>query len=151
MKTTTGRNLLIFLLGFLGLGALAGGGSLIIAPDGSLMEMPLSMLNASPFADFMIPGITLFILLGIVPCALTFALLKKPAWALAEQLNCYTDMHWCWTGSIYTAFILIGWIQLEMVFIQAVSWLHTFYMFIAAAILFVALLPSVRNLYKKLA
>ncbi len=146
---TTGRNFLIFLLAFLGLGALAGGGSLIIAPDGSLMGMPLSLLNASPFADFMIPGITLFILLGLVPCALTFVLLKKPAWPLAEKLNYYKDMYWGWTGCIYTAFILIGWIQLEMVFIQAVSWLHTFYMFIAAALLFVALLPGVRNLYKK--
>ena len=149
MKTTTGRNFLIFLLGFLGIGALAGGGSFIIAPDGHLIGMPLSLLKASPFTDFMIPGITLFILLGVVPCGLTFALVKKPASAIAEKLNCYTDMHWCWTGCIYTAFILIGWIQLEMVFIQAVSWLHTFYLFIAAAILFVALLPGVRRLYKK--
>jgi hypothetical protein len=149
MKTTAGRNFLIFLLAFLGVGALAGGGLFIIAPDGHLIGMPLSLLKASPFSDFMIPGITLFILLGILPCALTFLLIKKPVWSLAEKLNCYKDMHWCWTGCIYTAFILIGWIQLEMVFIQAVSWLHTFYMFIAVAILFVALLPNVRGLYKK--
>ncbi|MFD2934346.1 cation-translocating P-type ATPase [Spirosoma flavum] len=35
-----------------------------------------------------------------------------------------------------------------MMFLQAVGWLHTGYMFLAIALLFVALLPGVRNLYK---
>ena len=34
-------------------------------------------------------------------------------------------MHWAWTGTIYVAFVLIIWVQLEMVFLLAVSWLHT--------------------------
>ena len=58
-------------------------------------------------------------------------------------------MHWAWAFSIYVAFALIIWIQLEMVFLQAVEWLHTFYMFYAVVLIFVALLPQVRNLYKK--
>ena len=148
MKTTTGRNYLVFLLSFLGLGALGGGGLLIISPGGNLIGMPLSILEKSPFNSFLIPGGILFILLGIAPCLLTFALIRKPASAFAEKLNCYHDMHWSWTYSIYMAFILIAWIQLEMVFIQAVSWLHTFYMILAMVILFVTLLPTVRDLYK---
>ncbi|MFA6086311.1 hypothetical protein [Mucilaginibacter sp.] len=149
MKTTKGRNYLIFLLGFLGLGALGGGGLLIISPSGNLIGMPLSILEKSPFHSFLIPGGILFILLGIAPCLLTIALIRKPASAFAEKLNCYYDMHWSWTYSIYTAFMLIAWIQIEMIFLQAVSWLHTFYMFLSVAIIFVALLPQVRNLYKK--
>jgi hypothetical protein len=46
---TKGRNYLIFLLGFLSLGALGGGGSLIISPGGNLIGMPLSLLKKSPF------------------------------------------------------------------------------------------------------
>ncbi|HEK19620.1 MAG: hypothetical protein C0191_03910 [Mucilaginibacter sp.] len=149
MKTTMGRNCLILLLGFLGLGALGGGGALVISPGGRLIGMPLSLLKKSPFHDFLIPGTVLFLLLGIAPCLLIFALIRKPACTFAEKLNCYRDMHWSWTFSIYTAFILIAWIQLEMVFLQAVSWLHTFYMVLAIAILFVALLPAVRSLYQK--
>ena len=34
-------------------------------------------------------------------------------------------------------------------FLQAVDWLHTLYMLLAVAILFVALLPTVRSVYKK--
>ena len=143
------RNSLLFLLGFLGLGALAGGGIFIVSPSGKLFGMPLSMLDKSPFPDFLIPGIILFLVLGLVPCGLVFALLKKPVSALAERANFFSDMHWAWTGSIYVAFALIIWIQTEMIFLQAVHWLHTVYMVLAIAILFVALLRDVRSMYKK--
>ena len=126
MKTKTGRNCLIFLSGFLGLGALGGGGALVVSPSGSLIGMPLSLLKNSPFHNFLMPGIVLFLVLGVVPFLLDFALIRKPASALAEKLNCYHDIYWAWTFSIYIAFMLIAWIQLEMVFLQAVSWLHTF-------------------------
>ncbi|GAB2583729.1 hypothetical protein [Spirosoma areae] len=149
MKTQVSQNYLLFLLAFLGLGAIGGGGAFIISPSGALFGMPLSMLAKSPFTNFLIPGIILFVVLGLIPCGLVFALLKKPKSKLAEQFNFYPDMHWAWTGSIYVAFALIIWIQVEMVFLQAVDCLHTVYMFLAIAILFVALLPTVRSMYKK--
>ena len=147
MKLT--RNILIGLLVFLGIGAIGGGGVFIISPSGKLMGMPLSMLNKSPFDNFLIPGIILFSVLGIVPTLLARALYKKPTSKLAERFNFFKDMHWTWTFSIYVAFALIIWLQIEMQMLSAVSWLHTFYMFLAVLILFVALLPQVRNLYKK--
>ena len=54
MKSKATRNLLIALLAFLGLGAIGGGAVLIISPSGKLMGMPLSILNPSPFTDFLI-------------------------------------------------------------------------------------------------
>ena len=149
MKTITARNVLLFLLGFLGLGALGGGGALSISPSGRLLGMPLALLAHSPFRSFLVPGLILFIVLGMAPCLLVVALVKKPANLLAERLNFCPDMHWTWTGSIYVAFALIGWIQIEMILLNAVSWLHTFYMLLAVSILFVALLPQVRGLYKR--
>jgi hypothetical protein len=150
MKTKPVRNTLLFLLAFLGLGAIGGGGILIVSPSGKLIGMPLSLLDKSPFADFLIPGIILFVVLGLIPCGLVIALLTTPESVLADRLNVYPDMHWAWTGSVYVAFALIIWLQAEMMFLQAVGWLHTFYMFLAIAILFVALLPSVKVLYRKL-
>ena len=44
MKTKTARNILLFLLAVLGVGAIFGGGLLIISPSGKLFRMPLSML-----------------------------------------------------------------------------------------------------------
>jgi len=149
MKPKTTRNVLLFLLAFLGIGAIGGGGALIISPTGSLLGMPLSMLDKSPFNNFLIPGITLFLLLGVVPLFLIIALLKKPESRLAESINFFKDMHWSWTYSIYVAFALIIWIQIEMIFLSSVNWLHTFYMFYSIVMIFVALLPQVRNLYKE--
>ena len=149
MKSEATRNILIGLLVFLGIGAIGGGGVFIISPSGKLMGMPLSMLNKSPFDNFLIPGIILFSVLGIVPTLLARALYKKTASKLAERFNFFKDMHWTWTFSVYVAFALIIWLQIEMQMLSAVSWLHTFYMFLAVLIIFVALLPQVRNLYKK--
>jgi hypothetical protein len=149
MTIKTPRKVLLALLAFLGAGALGGGGALIISPSGKLMRMPLSMLAGSPFHDFLVPGLILFTVLGVLPCLLVVALLKKPLSVWAEKLNVFGDMHWAWTGVIYVAFALIIWLQLQMVFLDAVSWLHTFYMLLALAILGVALLPKVRAEYAR--
>jgi hypothetical protein len=149
-KTKLERNVLIFLLALLGLGALGGGGVLIISPTGELIGMPLSMLAPSPFHSFLIPGILLFVILGIFPLLLILALISRRPSPIAERINFFGDMSWQWSFCIYLAFALIIWIQLEMVLLNAVHWLHTVYMFYAIAIIFTTLLPRVRSQYKKL-
>ena len=150
MKSTFFRNILIGLLAFLCVGAMFGGGALIISPSGELLGMPLSMIKDSPFPNFLIPAIFLFVVLGLAPCLLTFALVKKPESEIADRVNIFKDMHWAWSFSLYIGLILILWIQLEMLFIHSVHWSHTFYMFFAVTILLVAILPQVRNFYKRL-
>ena len=149
MKVVNARNVLLFLLALLGSGAIFGGGVLIASPSGKLFGMPLFLLEHSPFHDFLIPGIILFMVLGIVPIVVTIALIKKPVSEFAQFFNCYKDMYWAWTYCIYIAFALIIWIQAEMTFLRAVHWSHSLYIFFAVAIIFVALLPKVRMLYKK--
>jgi hypothetical protein len=150
MKPKTARNLFISLSVFLGIGALGGGALLIISPSGKLLgDLPLSILKHSPFNDFLIPGIILFLVLGLSPCLLAIALIKKPASRFAEYFNFFKDMYWGWSFSIYLAFALIIWIQVETIFVRSVGWLQTFYMLYAIPLIFVALLPQVRTLYKK--
>ena len=149
MNSKTTRNILVSLLTLLGSGAIFGGGALIISPSGKLFGMPLSLLGNSPFRDFSIPGVILFLVLGVAPLVNATALIKRPTYKFAEVFNCYPDMYWAWTCSLYIAFSLIIWIQVEMVFLQVVHWSHTLYMFLAIAIIFVALLPKVRSQFKK--
>jgi len=146
MKT---RNFLIFILGFLGFGALGGGGVLIISPSGELIGMPLSIIQNSPFVNFLIPGIILFTLLGIQPVVLMYASIKKPKWRLPEFFNVFNDMYWAWSYSVYTGLGLIIWIQTEMIIMKSVHWSQSLYMGIAILLLFVTLLPRVRLIYKK--
>ncbi|TLX74608.1 hypothetical protein E9993_11860 [Labilibacter sediminis] len=144
------RNVFIFIIGFLALGAIGGGVVLIISPSGELLGLPLSEFKNIPFDSFLIPGIILFSVLGIIPSLLIVALINKPESRLAEQINIFNDMHWSWTYSIYIAFTLIGWIHIELIFLQAeVHWLQSFYMFYAILIIIIALLPQIRKIYSK--
>jgi hypothetical protein len=150
MNSQTVRNIHLFLLAFLGLSALGGGGALIVSPSGRLLGgLPLSILEHSPFENFLIPGIILFIVLGLFPTLLIFALLKKPNSPFAEYFNFFKDMHWAWTFSIYVAFALIIWIQVETFYVQGVGWLQNFYMLFSIPLIFVTLLPQVKDFYKK--
>jgi hypothetical protein len=49
----------------LGIGATAGGIALVVKPDGSVMHMPLSYLDGSLFADYLVPGLILGGLFGV--------------------------------------------------------------------------------------
>ena len=115
------RIIFLFLLGFLGLGAIGGGLTVIISPSGALVGMPLSMLDESPFTSFLLPGVFLFLVLGLVPFLLIFALLRIPECKFADRFNFFKDMHWAWAYSVYIGFILIIWIQLQMSLIFRVN------------------------------
>ena len=150
IKNKMTRNIFLIVLGFLAIGAIGGGIVLIISPKGELIGLPLSEFKNMPFDSYLIPGIILFSVLGVIPSLLIPALIKKPNSRIAEQINLFNDMHWSWTFSIYIAFALIGWIHIELIFLQGVvHWLQTFYMFYAVLIIIIALLPQIRNIYNK--
>lgn len=151
MKAAIAKNIHFGLLAFLGIGAFGGGLALIISPSCKLLGgLPPSILARSPFSDFLFPGLILFTVLGLFPLLLVWALIKKPENKLAESLIFFTDMHWAWSFSIYQAFALIIWIQVETYFIQGVGWLQNFYMLFAIPMIFVALLKKERSFYKKI-
>jgi hypothetical protein len=149
MKSKVLLIILIILLGLLSVGALFGGGALMIAPTGDLLKIPLSILGNSPFKDFFTPGLILFSVLGLLPGIVIYALIKKPECKICEALNLFWDMHWAWSFCIYISAALIIWIQVEMIYLQTVSWLHTFYMGYALIIILIALLPGIRDTCKK--
>jgi len=61
----------------LGIGALAGGVFLVVAPDGSAMGFQIAILAGSPFADFLIPGLILGGLFGVGSIAVAVAGLRR--------------------------------------------------------------------------
>jgi len=48
-----------------GLTGMGGGAALVASPDGSLMRMPVWMLEHSPFHDFLVPGLLLLLVVGV--------------------------------------------------------------------------------------
>lgn len=140
---------LLFLILFLSIGAVFGGGALIIDPSGDLLQIPVSMLQYSPFVNFFIPGLILFTLLGIFPALIFCGMIKKPNWKLAEKINLYKDQHWAWTFSYYTGIILILWIDFQVMFLREPHILHLIYSLLGVLIVVVAFHPSIKKYYEK--
>ena len=129
--------LLIFIHVLLGIGAVSGGLVLVIDPSGGLIKMPLTILKNSPFNNFLIPGIILLVMLGVVPLVVSYALITKWNWKAANRLNVFSEMHWSWAYSLYIGFALIIWITV-----------HVVYIFLGLAIQAVTVLPSVQKYYR---
>ncbi|MBE9511718.1 MAG: hypothetical protein IMY71_12645 [Bacteroidetes bacterium] len=149
MKTRrpVATNVLLFLLLFLSLGALFGGVVLVLDPSGELLQMPVIILKNSPFNNFLIPGLILFTVLGVIPALVFYSLLKRPQWTWVNVLNVYSDMYWAWTFTLYVGFALIIWISVQTLLINSVHFVHTGYVLLGISIVCIALLPSVRQHY----
>ena len=98
------------LLIFNGIGALHGGWNFITHPDGSSMQMSLDFLKHTPFQNYLIPGIVLFIANGlfsfIVLTVLIFRLWYASWLVLAQGI------------------VLTGWIGIQIILIQTIHSLH---------------------------
>jgi hypothetical protein len=140
-------NVLLFLLLFLSLGALFGGGVLVLDPSGEFLQMPVIILENSLFNNFLIPGLILFTVLGVLPALVFYSLLKRPQWTWVNVLNVYSDMYWAWTFTLYVGFALIIWISVQTLIINFVHFVHIGYVLLGISIVFIALLPSVRQRY----
>ena len=98
---------------FIGLGALVGGFILVKDPSGRALGVPLSLLEGSPFSDFLIPGIFLLAVNGVgsmIGAGFSFTR-RRYAQEIAMVLGA----------------ILVAWIVIQVVIIKSFSWLHILY------------------------
>ena len=124
--------ILMVLLLIQGLGGLAGGLSLTLRPDGSIMKMPVSYLEGSPFSDFLIPGLVLLLVLGVLPLVAVGGLWMRRSWA--------------WYAAFAVGCGLMVWILVEITIVPF-SWLQPVYGVVGVLIFAVAALRSVRRFY----
>lgn len=94
----------------LGAGAVAGGATLVAAPDGSGMGFSPSILAGSPFSDFLVPGLILGGLFGIGSLVTALAGWRRIRWApfAAFAIGC---------GQMI-------WIVIQVAIIRELSFLH---------------------------
>ncbi|MBK7231271.1 MAG: hypothetical protein IPH93_03095 [Saprospiraceae bacterium] len=137
---------LILLHAFLGIGAFAGGGMLLLKPDGSLLGMNPEWLEHSPFNNYLIPGVILFIFCGFLPLLTLIGLLLKPNWRWPNALNIYSDKHWAWAFSLYSGIIVISWITIQLIMTQY-FWLQPVMIFTGLLIIIFSLTPPVMKYF----
>ena len=112
-----------------------------------IMQMPLSMLRTTPFATFLLPGILLFIFVGIYPLAVAYSLFARPAWSWPNLINPFKTMYWAWAASLAAGVTVIIWICAQMVMLGAVAFAHVLYLGWGIAIILLTLDSTVRRWY----
>ena len=133
-----GVYILLVLVIFQGVSGLLGGIGLISDPTGESLHIPVKWLDNSPFSNYLIPGLILFIVLGFFPVVVFYGLLKKLRW------------------SLFAAFIvgaaLIIWIGVEIIIIgyHPQPPLQLIYGVVGFLIFVLVLLPSVRKFHKNI-
>lgn len=127
------RRGLLALVAFQGVSGLVGGAALVADPSGSVLEIPLAWLRGSPFDDYLVPGLVLFSVLGLVPLAVAYGLWIERAWARA--------------GSLFVGIALGIWLAVEIATIGYVADppFQLLYGVVATAIVGLALTRLVRS------
>ena len=138
--------ILIFLMCFLAIGGIVSGPMLFLAPNGDLMGMSTNILEGSPFPDYLIPGIILFIFIGVIPLIVSLGLIM-PSWKGLNSLNPFKAHSWPWTGSIAVGVILLIWIITETAMLGYISFLQPVMGVWGIVILLLTAVPAIRRYY----
>ena len=147
MKRTIPTYILLFLVAFQVISAVPAGWILISDPSGEKLGLPIRLLNQSPFDNFLIPGLFLFFILGIVPLLILYGLIIKKELKFFQKLNIYKNYHWSWTFSYYLGLVLILWINMQLYFGVEFGLLHLIYSMLGLLIIIITHLPSTKQNY----
>jgi len=145
-RPLTARLLFILVL-LIGISALISGPMLFLAPDGHLMQWSVEVLKGSPFSNFVIPGIILFVLIGIYPLFVSYGLATRTSWNGPNLINPFKQFHWAWIASVVVGVIMLIWIGVETLLLGYISFLQPVIMVWGFLILFLSLLPANRQYY----
>jgi len=111
------RFLSAVLLGFLAITAVVGAFPMLTSPDGEPWEMPQSLLEHSPFHSYLIPGIVLLVMNGLMALFVLWKTFRREGnyglWIAAQ--GC----------------VLFGWLAVECIVLRMILWPHYVYGFIA--------------------
>jgi hypothetical protein len=118
------KTLLFILVSFIAVTSTLSGILMISRPDGEILNLPISLLEGTPFKDFLVPGILLTTIVGGTNLlAVFFNMQRNP--------NRY---NWAITGGV----TITGWIIAQMILIRTFHWLHFIYLGIGFLIVLIA-------------
>jgi hypothetical protein len=119
------KTILFILVSFIAFTSTLSGLLMIANPDGGgILNLPMSLLENTPFKDYMIPGILLTLIVGGINLI-----------AVLFNMQRYSNRYnWAMAGG----FIISLWILVQLLLIHAVHWLHFIYLGIGVLIILIS-------------
>lgn len=115
----------------LGLTAVVGGIVFLVAPDGSIYGLSVEMLSGTPFSDYLVPGLLLFLVLGVYPLVVAYLTVVESEWA--------------WPASVSVGVAALAWMGVQIALIGLVAELQTVYVLLGVVLLALPFARSVRS------
>lgn len=119
------------LLSLVSLGAVVGGIMLIVEPTGKTLDLSLNLLAESPFSDYLLPGIMLLAVFGVLGMGGAFLVFKNHRFAglatilLGAALVIWisAEVYWFgWESWLLPVFMTVGVVEVILgVFIEATN------------------------------
>lgn len=126
---------LLVALVFQGLSGIAGGIGFLVDPSGATLGIPLEWLEGSPFANYLIPGLVLLIVLGVLPLIVVTGVWRRSRWGRIS--------------AVAVGAALLIWLAVEILVVgyQPEPPFQAVYAALGVAIMVAASAPSVRSLF----
>ncbi|MFN2136597.1 MAG: hypothetical protein ACK2UK_11625 [Candidatus Promineifilaceae bacterium] len=121
---------LIGCLLFLSVSGLAGGISMLLDPSGGILSLPEDMLVNLPIDTFVLPGLYLVLVYGLLSPAIAYGLWRRSSWA--------------WAASVILSIILLGWIIGQFILWGSPHIIQMVYFVLGFTMLILCLAPATR-------
>lgn len=118
------RTLLFLMTCFIALSSIISGLMMMSNPNGEIFNLPLSLLNGTPFNDYLLPGILLTLIVGIVNLHAVFYNVQNHPYRY----------DWAMAGG----FIITVWIMVQVILTGMIHWLHFIYFLVGVLIILIA-------------
>lgn len=131
-----------------GLGGIAGGTAFLIDTTGGVYtDDPsfIAILENTPIETFLLPGLFLLTIVGLVPLASGWGILRPRRLPGLRWLEDRTGHHWPWAVTIAVGVALLALMVVEVVVMGEVVGLHVVYSVWGTLLVAGPLLPSVRR------
>jgi len=137
--------LLIVLHFLMGIGGIVSGGMLVVAPDGKYLGWTESLLQGSPFTNYLIPGLILVILIGFFPIFVGWGILTLPSWRWPDAINPTKRFHWSWSASWAAGVIMLVWILVELFMVGYLGFLQPMVIVWGMVEIVLTVMPAMRR------
>jgi hypothetical protein len=121
---------LIGFLLFLSISGLAGGIGMLMDPSGANLSLPADLLDGLPIDTFLLPGLYLVLVYGLLAPVIAYGLWKRAPWA--------------WGSAVVLGVILLVWIIGQFLLWGSPHVIQAIYFVLSLAILILSLAPATK-------
>jgi len=132
---------------FLGINGILGGYLMLTNPTGTVIGMPVTYLERTPFTNWFVPGLWLIFIWGLGSFVVLAGLWLRTELSAFALLTFWSHEHWSLGLSILLGLALIVWLTVQVFTLPEMATIQYILYGLALVLIFTPILPSMREYY----